>query len=112
MERFWSSVARILRPGGTVALWCSNSGSAHKSVPNADKINAAVKEIEEKEIVPYLMPGNLLTRNLYEDIGLPWTVHPPVPDFSESTFFRKVFGNGDDDTPFFDAQALRSIDCE
>lgn len=114
MARFWPTAARILRPGGTVAIWGSKAATAHKSVPNADKINAALQEIEETELAPYFAPGNLITRGLYQDLGLPWTVTPPVPEFDESTFHRKLFGTEEDleDTPFFAFGSALLFDCE
>lgn len=30
MARFWPTAARILKPGGTVALWCSKFSKAHR----------------------------------------------------------------------------------
>lgn len=114
MDRFWPAAARILRPGGTVAIWGSRSGTAHRSTPNADKINAALEEIEAAELEPYFEPGNFITRNLYQDLGLPWTVQPSVPDFEESTFYRKVFGTKEDpnDTPFFTNEAYQYFDSK
>lgn len=102
MPRFWPTAARVLRPGGTVAMWNSYAAYLHHSVPNAAAINAAVKEIEEEELLPFFEPGNLLTRNLYSTIGLPWTVDPRVPDFDESTLFRKEWGTEDNDVSFYE----------
>lgn len=93
MTRFWPSAARILKPGGTVALWCARKASAHPSVPNAAAINDALQELEDTELVPYFEPGNLLTRGLYADIGLPWTVDPPVPSLDEASFAKELFGS-------------------
>lgn len=114
MARFWPSAARILRPGGTVAIWGSKVAAVHKSVPNADKINAALQEIEDAELEPYFEPGNLIIMRLYEDLGLPWTVKPPVADFDESTFFKKLFGTEEDydDTPFFANEGPLVVDRE
>ncbi|KAK7747379.1 hypothetical protein SLS53_001633 [Cytospora paraplurivora] len=102
MPRFWPTAARVLRPGGTVAMWNSYASYLHHSVPNAAAINAAVKEIEEEELLPFFEPGNLLTRNLYSTIGLPWTVEPRVPDFDESALFRKEWGTEDNDVSFYE----------
>ncbi|PSR75850.1 S-adenosyl-L-methionine-dependent methyltransferase [Coniella lustricola] len=102
MTRFWPTAARILKPGGTVALWCSKSSKAHHSVPNAAKINAALEDLENKELRPFFEPGNLLSRDLYASIGLPWTISPPETAFEQTTFVRKLFGRDDNDDPFFD----------
>lgn len=115
MTRFWPSAARILRPGGTVAIWCGRPLTAHSSVPNAAKVNAAWDEIRQQELEPYLGdPGSLIARARYQTLGLPWTVDPPVPAFDQATFYRKLFGGeGDNDqkTPFFAADDV-SFDCE
>lgn len=105
MPRFWPSAARVLRPGGTVAMWCSNA-YVHHSVPNSAAINVAVKKIEEEEILPFFEPGNMLPRDLYSTIGLPWTVEPPVPAFDESALFRKEWGIEDNDESFYEMKQV------
>ena len=95
MPRFWASAARVLRPGGTVAMWCSKANTIHPSVPNAAAINAATSKIEEECLAPFFGAGNLLTRNLYSTIGLPWTISPPVPEFDETAFYRHVLDRED-----------------
>ncbi|KAK5069684.1 hypothetical protein LTR70_010721 [Exophiala xenobiotica] len=89
MSRFWPSTARVLRPGGSVALWTSGHICAHPSMPNADAIQAAMARIEEQYLMQYYERGNLLTRNRYLDLPLPWTLAQPVPEFDESNFLRK-----------------------
>jgi hypothetical protein len=59
----------------------------HPSMPNATVIQAAIGDLK-----PFFEPGNLLTRNLYVDLPLPWTLTPPVADFDEAAFFRKEWG--------------------
>ncbi|KAG6363861.1 hypothetical protein INS49_008964 [Diaporthe citri] len=102
MPRFWVSAARVLRPGGTVAMWCSKANTIHPSAPNAAAINDATAKIEEESLAPFFGAGNRLTRNLYSTIGLPWTVSPPVPDFDETTFYRKEWGVEGNDESFFE----------
>lgn len=102
MPRFWASAARVLRPNGTVAMWCSKANTIHASVPNAAAINAVTGKIEEECLAPFFGAGNRLTRNLYSTIGLPWTVSPPVPEFDETTFCRKEWGVEGNDESFFE----------
>jgi SAM-dependent methyltransferase len=92
MSRFWPQAARVLKPGGTVALWSNGDGCIHPSMPNADSIQAALNEIEEREMKPFFEPGNVLTKNLYASLPLPWTLEPRVVDFDEATFVRKLWG--------------------
>ena len=89
MSRFWPSAARVLKPGGSVALWTSGEICADPSMPNAAAIQVAMDQLEEQHLKPYFVPGNLLARNRYVDLPLPWNLAPPVPDFDKSTFFRK-----------------------
>jgi len=95
MPRFWLRAARILKPGGTVAIWCTGDARIHSSMPNAAAIQAALDEIEERELKPFFEPGNLLTRGLYVGLPLPWELETPVSDFDEATFFRKEWGPDD-----------------
>lgn len=91
MTGFWPSAARILKPGGSVALWTSGDLRADPSMPNAAAIQAAFDRHQEQHMRPYYLPGNLLTRNRYEGLPLPWTLAQPVPEFDQSSFFRKYW---------------------
>jgi SAM-dependent methyltransferase len=92
MARFWPRAARVLKPGGTAALWTIGPTSMHPSMPNAAAIQAALDDLEERDLKPFIEPGNLLARNMYVDLPLPWTLAPPVADFDEAAFFRKEWG--------------------
>ena len=107
MSRFWPSAARVVKPGGSVALWTSGKICAHPSMPNAAAIQAAMDRSQEQHLTPYLVPGNLLTLNGYIDLPLPWTLAPPVPEFDESTFFRKDWDAAED---FFVGQPEADLD--
>jgi SAM-dependent methyltransferase len=89
MSRFWPRAAKMLIPGGSVAIWTSSSMRVHHSVPNAVAIQKAIDEHEENYLKPYFEPGNLLTRNLYRELPLPWTLEKVEEAFDEKTFFRK-----------------------
>lgn len=106
MPRFWPSAARVLRPGGTVAMWCSKANTIHPSTPNAAAINAATKKIEEESLAPFFGAGNQLTRNLYSTIGLPWTVTPAVAGFDEAAFYRKEWGVEGNEDSFFENRKM------
>ena len=96
MPRFWPTAARVLKPGGSVVMWTSGKMGIHPSVPNAAAIEAAMDHIEETNLIPYLTEGNLLTRDRYVDLPLPWTLEPPVPGFDQSTFFRNEWDAAED----------------
>ena len=82
MARFWPQAV----------LWTTGSICMHPSMPNADAIQATINDLEERGLKPFIEPGNLLTRNLYVDLPLPWTLAPPVADFDDAVFFRKERG--------------------
>jgi len=43
----------------------------------------------EREVLGvYELPGNRLSRDLYDNLPLPWDVSPPVPEFSKSGFVK------------------------
>lgn len=107
MSRFWLSAARVLKPGGSVALWTSGEIRAHPSMPNAVVIQAAIDRNEEQHLLPFYEPGNLLTRNRYKDLPLPWTLAQPIPDFDENTLFRKDWDPAED---FFVGQPEVNLD--
>ncbi|KAI0133432.1 S-adenosyl-L-methionine-dependent methyltransferase [Hypoxylon sp. NC0597] len=68
MERFWSSAARVLKPGGTVALWARTGMSIDPIMtPNGAAVKAAVDEAVG-ELEPYMNLGNKLSRDLYIDL--------------------------------------------
>ncbi|KAJ5176699.1 uncharacterized protein N7482_002576 [Penicillium canariense] len=89
MPHFWSTAARVLKPGGSVALWTSGRTRIHPSVPNAAAIQDEMDRIEEEYLVPYFVPGNILTRNRYVDLPLPWSLETPIAVFDESASSRK-----------------------
>lgn len=95
MGPFWASAARVLKPGGSVALWTSGEPRAHPDMPNAAAIQAAMDEHNERHLRPHYVAGNLLTRNRYRNLPLPWTLDHPVTEFDESSFFRKDWGRGE-----------------
>lgn len=89
MARFWPSAARVLKPGGSVVMWTSGGNRIHPSVPNYEAMQVEVDQIETEYLRPYFEPGNLLTRDRYASLPLPWTLDPPVAGFDQSDFFKQ-----------------------
>ncbi|KAK5996232.1 Trans-aconitate 3-methyltransferase [Cladobotryum mycophilum] len=87
--QFWKAAARVLKPGGTVILWASGEIAAHTSMPNAVAVQSAMDKYVERDLMPYYTPGNLLSRNRYVDLLLPWTLDQPIPAFDQNSFVRK-----------------------
>lgn len=89
MVRFWPRAAQVLKPGGTVAFWTGGGSFLHPSMPNNAAIQAAISEIEEQHLKPYIEQGSLLAENLYTDLLLPWSLPVPSSEFDQASFYRK-----------------------
>lgn len=89
MQHFWARAAQVLRPGGTVAIWTSGGARMHPAMPNAVKIQAAIDRVTDEGLAPYRNEGNVMTRNRYVDLELPWNCHPAVQDFEQASFVRR-----------------------
>jgi SAM-dependent methyltransferase len=98
MDRFWPRAAKVLKPGGSVAIWVSGEAGPHPDVPNAKAIAAALKKNREENLLPFYEPGNLMASDLYVDLPLPWTIAKPVAEFDQSTYLRKEWEGGE---PFY-----------
>lgn len=107
MAEFWPAAARVLKPGGSVAIWTSGEIRAHPDMPNAEKIQAAMYQWEEENLKPHMEAGSLLTRNRYQDLPLPWTLAEPVNEFEESSFFRREWKLGE---PFYQPEGEVDLD--
>lgn len=112
MPRFWATAARLLKPNGTVAIWGSSSGRAHPSTPNAAAINSMILRIEQAELTPYLEPGNIIARDLYTMLSMPWTVSPAAAAFAEANFVRREFGTTGQEEPFFSGETEKEFGME
>ncbi|KAL2064849.1 hypothetical protein VTL71DRAFT_3989 [Oculimacula yallundae] len=95
MSAFWSETAKVVRPGGTVALWtCSSSFCRmfpHPSTPNAGAVKEALLSVEERMLTEHRLHGNDLAMNMYDDLLLPWDVSPPVAAFPQSKYIKHDF---------------------
>ncbi|KAG5758891.1 hypothetical protein H9Q72_012974 [Fusarium xylarioides] len=90
MARFWQSAARVVKPGGTVALWARTGMTVDPiNTTNGTAIKAAVEDILQSELRQYYKQGNTLTRDLYVDLPLPWNIETPIAEFDKDSFFRQ-----------------------
>ncbi|KAK3395300.1 methyltransferase [Podospora didyma] len=95
MPRFWASAARVLKPGGTVAIWCvCGSRIDPAKTPNGAAIQAFGEKFDDEVLGPFQEPGSKHPRSYYRDLVLPWstavTEKSVVDDaFDEKTFYRK-----------------------
>ncbi|KAK6845869.1 hypothetical protein PG990_007676 [Apiospora arundinis] len=89
LERFWPRAAEVLKPGGTIAFWGSNSNYAHPSMPNHEAITAVLHHYDEHYLRPFYQPGNVAASDLYRNFTYPWDMNPPLAEFDREAFFRK-----------------------
>ncbi|KXL42980.1 hypothetical protein M433DRAFT_140010 [Acidomyces richmondensis BFW] len=85
---FYASAAKALRPGGTLALWTCSSFYCHPSVPHHQDIQAALSNLEDNLLEPYMTAGNHLSRGAYERLTLPWNIFDNSPPFCKDSFQR------------------------
>ncbi|PWY78018.1 S-adenosyl-L-methionine-dependent methyltransferase, partial [Aspergillus sclerotioniger CBS 115572] len=102
MPEFWAEAAKVVKPGGTVALWTSSSFFCHPATPNAQEVQKALFRLELDALGPYELPPNRISRDMYDNLPLPWDVEPAVSAFPQTDFVRHewdrdgVLTNGED----------------
>lgn len=64
-------------------------------MPNSAAIQDLIDSHQDKYLLPYFEPGNILTRARYHGLPLPWTLDPPVESLDSSSFFRKDWQVGE-----------------
>lgn len=99
MPAFWAEAARVLKPGGTVALWTSGQVRANPSSPGSAAVQAAIEGLEASLGEHTLLGNRLRPRDLYVNLPLPWTLETPVGEFDEGSFLRKEWGTGPGSEP-------------
>lgn len=89
MAGFWQAASRILKPGGTVAIWIRSGAAINTTkTPNGAAIQAVVEEFYNG-LRPWAKAGNRLAHDLYINLPLPWTLDVPVAEFDKDSFVRK-----------------------
>ncbi|TQN71498.1 putative methyltransferase [Colletotrichum shisoi] len=89
MPGFWAAAARVLKPGGSVAIWNGSAKYVHPATPNLQRLQETLLAFRQEHLVPYMAPGNHVGDALYATLPLPWTLETPVADFDKDTFFRR-----------------------
>lgn len=96
MDKFWPSAKKLLKVGGTVAIWTRASYYVHPATPHAEELQKLMSDVEDSVLRPYEAPTSKLSRGMYEDLLLPWQVKPPVSGFEETNGnFKRVEWNKD-----------------
>ncbi|ETI28034.1 hypothetical protein G647_00483 [Cladophialophora carrionii CBS 160.54] len=103
MPHFWGEAAKILKPGGSVIIWCFAGYSIDpNTTPNGHKLREFFKKFEEETLAPYELPGNRISREMYIDLGMPWecidrldandqSLKKLLEEFDEKDFVRLEF---------------------
>ncbi|KAF7892988.1 uncharacterized protein EAF02_000526 [Botrytis sinoallii] len=113
MDKFWAQVAKALKPGGTVALWTRGSTLSsyypHPSVPNRSELLRIFLNLERNILAPYELLPNRLSRDMYDNLPLPWNIPHPIPSsiLPQSQFLKLdydrdgILSNPESDDFFF-----------
>lgn len=56
--------------------------------PNAAEVQRILFRLERELLAPYELPGNRLSRTMYDGLPLPWTLSPTIPEFPSTSFVR------------------------
>ncbi|KAF2758082.1 S-adenosyl-L-methionine-dependent methyltransferase, partial [Pseudovirgaria hyperparasitica] len=94
MPGFWRAAARVVKPGGSVALWTGNQFRVHPDVPGAARIQARMDELNAEYLRAYFEPGTDAAHGLYRNLGMPWSVEPAVEEFERESVFRREWVPG------------------
>ncbi|KAK2759169.1 hypothetical protein FQN54_003269 [Arachnomyces sp. PD_36] len=95
MPRFWPEAARVLKSGGTVAFWVMASMRAHPSMEGSAEVQKALDEFEA-DVEEYMVEGNLMVRDLYKGMALPWELG--VAEFDEGSYYRREWNTDSSNT--------------
>lgn len=95
MPGFYAAAARVLKPGGSIALWGTGEVRVHPSMPAADAIQTVLDDMLDS-LEEYRTPGNRLVRGRYLDLPLPWTLEEPIAAFGRDAFYRKDYTMDED----------------
>ncbi|KAH8792615.1 S-adenosyl-L-methionine-dependent methyltransferase [Hyaloscypha finlandica] len=105
MAKFWAKAAKVVKPGGTVALWICASSFTHLSTLNYEKVQQVLLRFERETLVPYELPGNRLSMDMYDNLPLPWNSEYVKYDYDR----EGVLSNGVD---FFGGGSFTTLDKE
>ncbi|KAK7718863.1 hypothetical protein SLS57_005973 [Botryosphaeria dothidea] len=107
MPAFWKQAARLVKPGGSVAIFCRSSYFCHPTTPNIEEVQRIFDDFEKTELAPYGQAGHSMTREFYSALSLPWNSEDGgSPEFPQDKFERHVWNvdgslDAADGTDFF-----------
>lgn len=113
MPRFYAAASKVLRSSGSIAMWCNGRWYPDpRSTPNADGVQRLWDELELEILKPYELPGNVITRNLYDALELPWTIDgssqsteiaSALSTYDQAAYFRREFNRDGTPDPTLDS---------
>lgn len=87
MPRFYAAAAKVLKPSGTITMWCDGSLFVDpETTPNAQAVQAKWNKFELETLRPFEARGNTLCRELYNGMPLPWTIDPDTVSPEAASF--------------------------
>jgi len=123
MDAFYAAAAKVLKPGGTLAMFTCSSMYARKCLshywtlihdisltnvsrdrasfvskltpsldptdPHHKELQQILSRLEDDMLGSYVLPGNMLSRNMYKDLPLPWSLSQPNKHFDQTSFKRQ-----------------------
>ncbi|KAF3911935.1 hypothetical protein ABW20_dc0108180 [Dactylellina cionopaga] len=94
MSGFWLQAAKLLKPGGTVAIWAGGRVLINPPTPNHAEVTAAIDRLMAR-LDDYITDGNRINDELYINLPMPWMLETPTPEFEQSSFKRQEWGTDD-----------------
>jgi SAM-dependent methyltransferase len=98
ISSFYAAAARLLRPGGTLAMWTASSWYCHpERTPNAEAVQEILFDLERRVLRPFEVQGNRLSAEGYVGLPLPWEGDGEAEgegEFDEATFVRREWNKG------------------
>ncbi|KAF5657145.1 trans-aconitate 3-methyltransferase [Fusarium heterosporum] len=86
MPRFWVAAAKLLKPGGTVAIWTSFRQTA--SDKQRTKMQSIFDEFRDS-LSTYATAGTHVVQNGYADLVLPWDNPDTASLYNRQAFIRQ-----------------------
>ena len=82
LPSFYRGAVKLLKPGGTLAMWTRSSLYAHpRSTPRHAEVQRILFGLERGALAAFETQGNRVSREMYDGLVLPWECEPRNPGF-------------------------------
>lgn len=106
MPKFWEAAGKLLKPGGTVALWVIYPlGILDSDNEKSQQLRELFAKFNKDVLGPYITPRNHLAGTGYANLEMPWDQEHTAAIFEKDTFLRRRWESTDevgDGQDFFD----------